>query len=239
MKNYFLTIDTETTQDSLVADFAATITNKKGEIVNQCAVLVHGIFNNQDSHPLFHIHGDAGDLWSKQGLPKRYDRYQRMLDSGTRMLASVSAIQRWLDKANANYQPYLTAYNLAFDLDKCANTGIDLTQFEKQFCLWRGAYTQWAHTKKYRNFVLQTHAFNAPTQHGNMTFKTNAETMARYVLGNPALDDEPHTALEDIVYYELPILNALLRAKSVKKIIEESRSYNWRDCQLRDWFTAA
>lgn len=237
MKNYFLTIDTETTQDALVADFAAVITDKKGNIISQCAVLVESIYTDSDAHPLFHMHGDSGDLWSKAGLPKRYDRYQRMIDSGSRMVASVAAINRWLDKALTQYNPILTAYNLAFDLDKCKNTGIDLTGFTRRFCLWSAAYTQFAHTKKYRSFVLATHAFNAPTQHGNMTFKTNAETMARFLLG-AELPNEPHTALEDIVDYELPILNAVLARKSAAKLMEEIKPYNWRDCQLRDWFGA-
>lgn len=237
MKNYFLTIDTETTQDSLVADFAATITDKKGNIVNQCAVLVASVYDDEENHPLFHIHGDAGDLWSKAGLPIRYDRYNRMLANGTRMLATIPAINSWLAKARQAYNPVLTAYNLAFDLDKCVNTAIDLTMFERRFCMWYAAYSVFAHTKKYRQFVLDTHAFNSVTDHGNMTFKTNAETMARFVLGTPELEDEPHTALEDIVDYELPILNALLSRRSVKKLLDNSRTYNWRETQVKDWFT--
>ena len=235
MKNYFLTIDTETTQDQLVADFGATVTDKKGEIVAQCAVMVSGIYTDSDNHPLFH-QGDAG-LWGATGLPRRYDRYNRMIEGGQRMIASVGAINRWLDKARSQYNPILTAYNLAFDLDKCNNTGIDLTGFDRRFCLWAAAYNVFAHTKQYRNFVLDTHAFNAPTQHGNMTFKTNAETMARFLLG-AELPDEPHTALEDIIDYELPILRAVLSRRSVKKLLVDLPAYNWRQCQLRDWFTA-
>lgn len=237
MKHYFLTIDTETTQDQLVADFGAVISDRKGRIVKQCAVLLSGIYDNQESHPLFHQHGDAGDLWSAAGLPKRYARYNRMLDSGARIIASVGALQRWLDKANSEYSPILTAYNLAFDLDKCERTGIDLTQFGTRFCLWQAAYSEWAHTAKYLQFVLDTHAFNPPTHLGNMTFKTNAETMARFLLG-AHLPDEPHTALEDVVDYELPILNALLSKRSVRHILTQSRPYNWKECQLRDWFGA-
>ena len=237
MKNYFLIIDTETTQDNLVADFGAIVVDKKGRIVTQCGVLTSGIYTDSDQHPLFHIFGDAGDLWSKAGLPARYDRYNRMVENGARMIASVPAIQRWLDKVKATYDPVLTAYNLAFDLDKCQNTGLDLNAFDRRFCLWQAAYTQWAHKKAYLNFVLETHAFNAPTSKGNMTFKTNAETMARFLLGAD-LPDEPHTALEDAVDYELPILTALLKRNSVKKLLTETQSYNWRACQLKDWFTA-
>lgn len=238
MKNYFLIIDTETTQDGLVADFGAVIVDKKGTIYSQCAVMVDGIFTDMEKHPLFHIFGDDNDLWSKAGLGKRYERYNNMVQSGSRMIASVAAINRWLDKAKATYNPMLTAYNLPFDLDKCKNTGVDLTQFgARKFCLWAAAYTVFAHTTAYRQMALDLHAFNAPTKHGNMSFKTNAETMARFVLGMPELEDEPHTALEDAVYYELPILLAVLQKKPAKWLLEGTKSYNWRDCQVKDFFS--
>jgi hypothetical protein len=238
-KQYFLIVDTETTQDQLVADFGAIVVDRKGNIVAQCAVMVNGIFTNPTDHPLFFdSKAPASALWSKASSDRRYDMYSRMIANGTRMVASVASINRWLDKVAAQYNPVLTAYNLSFDLGKCANTGIDLTMFDRSFCLWNAAYTQWAHTKSYRNAVLAMHAFNAPTEYGNMTYKTNAETMTRFVVGNFSLEDEPHTALEDAVYYELPILKALLKKRSVKWLLNETRSYNWREVQVRDWFGA-
>lgn len=240
MKNYFLIVDTETTQDALVADFAAVVVDAKGNIAAQCAVLVNGVFTDSENHPLFFdAKAPANALWSRAGADKRYATYNAMVASGARMLASTAAINRWLDKAKAQFNPILTAYNLPFDLGKCANTGIDLTQFDRSFCLWAAAYTQWAHTAKYRNFALQVHAFNTPTAQGNMTYKTNAETMTRFVVGNPELEDEPHTALEDIVFYELPILRALLKRRSAKWCLTETRPYNWRDCQVKSHFKAA
>lgn len=235
MKNYFMVVDTETTQDNLVADFGAIVCDKKGAIVASCAVLVQGIYNNRAEHPLFHSK-DANPLWGIAGLPSRYANYDRMLDSGSRMLASPAAINAWVGKAISQYNPVLTAYNLPFDLGKCANTGIDLTVFQRSFCLWGAAYTAYAHTKAYRRMALALHAFNTPTEHGNMTFKTNAETMARFCTNMPFLEDEPHTAYEDAVFYELPILKKLLRSKSVKWLLNETGAYNWRDCQVRDNF---
>lgn len=238
-KNYFLIIDTETTQDNLVADFGAVVCDSKGNVVAQCGVLVNGIFTDMQNHPLFFDSSAPADaLWSKAGADRRYATYNRMVANGSRMVASVAAINRWLDKAKAQFNPVLTAYNLAFDLGKCTNTGIDLTMFDRSFCLWQAAYTQWAFSKAYRNFVLSVHAFNAPTAHQNMTFKTNAEVMARFVLGNPSLEDEPHTALEDAIFYELPILKAIIKKRSVKWLLSEVRPYNWKDCQVKEWFTA-
>ena len=237
-KNYFLTIDTETTKTERVADFAATISDSKGRIATQCAVLIDGVYTDRATHPLFYDDSSPVDsIWNEQSLDRRYSVYNQMVKNGTRMLATVPAIQSWLFKALATYKPVLTAYNLGFDVDKCAKSGIDLTIFDRRFCLWHASYSLWGKSKHYRQFVLDNHAFNPPTALGNMTYKTNAEIMARFVLGNPSLEDEPHTALEDIVFYELPILNALLKRRSVKQLLTDVEPFNWRAIQVKDMFT--
>lgn len=235
-KNYFLIVDTETTQDQLVADFGAVVCDAKGNIVAECGVLIKDIYDNVN-HPLFFT-SDPDGIWSKKGQDKRYGMYTKMLNDGSRMMATVAAINRWLARVNAQYNPVLTAYNLPFDDDKCKKTGIDLDMFSRRFCLWAVSSTIFSTTKAYREAVLALHAFNAPTGHGNMTFKTNAETMARFVLQDFNLADEPHTALEDAKFYEFPILCACLKKWSVKKMLTDARSYNWRNCQVRDHFKA-
>jgi hypothetical protein len=159
-----------------------------------------------------------------------------MLADGRRMLASVAAINKWLARAQQQFNPVLTAYNLAFDASKCDNSGIDLALFQRKFCLWHHSANKWAKTKAYRQFILDSHCFNKPTKHGNMTYHTNAEIMARFVLNNPTLEDEPHTALEDARDYELPILQALIKNISTKQLLETVAGYNWRDYQVKDWF---
>lgn len=236
-KQFFLIVDTETTIDDKVADFAAIVVDRKGNIHTQCAILVDGIFTDRENHCLF-FNEYSGELWRRSNLDKRYQQYNEMAKNGQRMLASAAAINSWLAKALAKYAPALTAYNLAFDADKCQKTGIDLTMFPVQFCLWYAAFTKWAHTKDYRNFVLSIHAFNPPTKLQNMSFKTNAETMARFVLKNPALPDEPHTALEDARDYELPILKRLIEVSKKREYLEPA-AFDWRKVQVKDWFTAA
>ena len=236
-KQYFLIVDTETTMDDLVADFGAIVVDRKGNIHNQCGVLINGIYTDMEQHPLFHTFDPEDVLWCKANLKKRYDRYNAMVQNGQRMIATVSAINGWLAKVNAKYAPVLTAYNLAFDRNKCQNTGIDLAMFEQSFCLWYAAFTKIGTTKNYRNFVLQTHAFNPPTKLRNMSYKTNAETMCRFVLNNPTLEDEPHTSLEDARDYELPILLDILK-RSRKREYLDPVPFDWTKVQVKDWFTA-
>ena len=154
MKNYFLIVDTETTQDNLVADFGAVICDAKGQIMTQCAVLIGGIYNNPD-HPLFFDSTAPSDaIWSKAGQDRRYATYNNMLQSGSRMLASVNAVNNWLAKAASQFNPILTAYNLPFDRDKCSKTGIDLTLFDRSFCLWAKAWELIGQGRDYKKFVL-------------------------------------------------------------------------------------
>ena len=229
-KQFFIIIDTETTIDNTVADFGAVIVDRKGEIFNECSILVKGEF---DSKELFYDVNSKDEIWTKRGLEKRLKNYTNMLNAGQRMIASVNAINRWLDKAMVKYNPELTAYNLPFDLDKCQNTGIDLSMFTSRFCLWQMAIGHFAKTKDFRKFVLANHLFNSATQLGNMTYKTNAEVMASFVSGQ-MLPPEPHTALEDIKFYELPILKAIIKKDKWR---EKATPYNWRSFQVKDNFT--
>lgn len=226
-KQFFLIVDTETSIDDRVADFGAVVVDRKGIIHHQCAVMVNGVFGSVD---LFYDKAATG-LWAKSGLNRRTDNYNKMLENGSRTLASVNAINRWLEKVSGKYNPTLTAYNLAFDSGKCKNTGIDLNMFSDRFCLWAAAVGNICSTKGYRQFVLQNHLFNSRTEKGNMTFSTTAESVAGYLAGEFKI--EPHTAIEDAIDFELPILKHIIAKKGWKNKITP---YSWNAHQVKDHF---
>lgn len=228
-KQFFCIVDTETTIKDHVVDFAAVICDRNGTIYSQCAVLVQSIFGTED---LFYDVNASG-IWSKASINRRMDGYNDMLHSGSRMLASTNAINRWLEKAVGKYNPTLTAYNLAFDASKCANTQIDLNIFADRFCLWGAAVGNICNTKKYKEFVLANHLFNTPTAKRNMTFSTTAEAVTGFLRGE--FTDEPHTALEDIIGYELPTLVHILKKKGWK---EKIIPYDWKKHQVNQHFGA-
>jgi hypothetical protein len=228
-KQYFMIVDTETSITDKVVDFAAVVCDREGQIYSQCAVLINGIFG-VDS--LF-FDKKAENIWSQANLTKRMENYNAMLQSGSRMLASVNAINRWLEKAAGKYSPSLTAYNLPFDASKCVNTNIDLSMFSNRFCLWAASVGNICNTKKYRQFVLQNHLFNTPTAKGNMTFSTTAEAVTGYLAGE--FTAEPHTALEDIIGYELPTLVHILKKRDWK---EKIQPYDWNKHQVKNHFEA-
>lgn len=233
-KDFFIIVDTETTVKDNVVDFGAIVADRQGNILHSCGVLLGEYFGNE---ALFY-RNDLGstDIWSKQGKDRRFNNYKKMIQDGTRVLASVAAVNRWLERARGQYDPILTAYNLAFDLGKCKNSGIDLSIFSNSFCLWHAAAAKYAHTTKYKQFVLDNYEFNSPTAAGNMTYRTKAEVMTKFVLNQPEMEDEPHTALEDAQFYELPILLKLLKKTSKKRLLGIASGYSWRDYQVREHF---
>lgn len=228
-KEYFLIVDTETTAKDTVFDFGALVCDRKGNIVAKCAIIVKEELDKE----LF-FDPKATGIWSKQYANSKKAKYLEMINSGSRMVASVAAINRWLEKVAAKYNPTITAYNFAFDREKCANTGIDLTMFNSSFCLWHLACKTYAKTKAYRGFILENHYFGNRTAKGNMSYKTNAEVMAHFVSGQ--YSEEPHTAIEDAQFYELPILISIVNKKGWKKNI--GFAYNWKDYQLKDNYKA-
>ena len=228
-KQYFAILDTETTINDTVADFAIVICDRQGKIYNQCAVLVKDHFSTMQ---LFHDK-NKNDIWGYAGLQKRQADYDTMLENGTRTIASVNAINKWINQAIGKYDPTLTAYNLPFDLAKCANTGIDLSGFSQKFCLWSASIGNICNTKKFKQFALDNHCFNNPTIKGNMTFKTNAEIVCGFLNNN--IITEPHTALEDARDFELPILINIVKKK---KWQDKIKAYAWRDFQVKNHFQA-
>lgn len=235
-KQFFLLIDTETTQTDMVADFGALVVDRKGEVFASAALLVREFYCDSVNHSLFHYSDKVDPLWGQHKLPERYANYDAMLSTGSRMLASVPAINRWLAKVYAKYNPTATAYNWAFDFGKMRNTGFDVDLMANNFCLWHASASVWGKTRDYKQVILDEHLFKARTKLGNMSYPTNAEVMARFITGNQALPDEPHTAYEDARDYELPILVALLKNRTLAEVKAATEGYNWRNFQVRDHF---
>jgi hypothetical protein len=233
-KQTVLLLDTETTNTAHVVDFGAVLVDLQGNILHECTALINGIYDNPVDYPLFHLKGNDG-IFNPDKLASRYENYDRMILDGRRTLNSVAAINRWLARINATYNPVLTAYNLAFDIDKCENTGIDVGQFKRSFCLMYACQQYYARKRKYRQFILDNHFFNPPTKLGNMTYQTKADTMAKFLLGS-AYPDEPHTAYEDVVGYELPLLVDIIKKNSLKWCLNDVKSGNWNRFIVRENF---
>lgn len=201
-KHFYLIVDTETTINNKVADFGAVLVNRRGDILEQFACMVSGVFGKVD---LFADPSLADDeFWSEQSAKRRAKDYYSMIESGERSIASPALINLWLQGIKTRYNPTVTAYNIAFDLGKCRNTGINLGIFSNRFCLMKAAK---AHIVN-EAYVEFCHEHNFLTKKLRMP-STTADTMAKFILGID-LADEPHTALCDARDYEAPILKHLI-----------------------------
>ena len=237
-KKYFVTIDTETTQTGNVADIGIVVSDKQGNIHFETGILLGEFFSDKENHPLFHIYGDKNDVFSKESLPKRYANYEQMLQDGRRVLASVGAVNRILTDIAVKYDPVMTAYNLVFDVGVMNKSGIIADNlFRNRFCLWHAAVNKWVNTRAYKQFALDNHFFGNRTKTGHMGIQTNADVMAKFLLGM-GLEDEPHTALEDAKFYEVPILTALVKHSTPKEYMTPP-PYNYRDWALRKNYRVA
>jgi len=209
-KHFYLIVDTETTMKQTVADFGAVVIDRQGNIVEQFGVLLDGHFGTLD---LFHDKlAPADSFWSTMKLHRRKKNYDDKLANGQRSICSPQLVNLWLTRIKAQYNPIVTAYNIAFDWGKCNNTQIDLGIFENRFCLMQKAKAHFINEK----YISWCHETNRLTPTGRPS--ATADTMAKYILGND-LPAEPHTALEDARDYEAPILTALLSQLSRKKLL--------------------
>lgn len=230
MRKFTCIIDTETTLDDKIFDFAAVIVDRQGSIHHQMAVIIRDYID----HELFYDKNAIG-LWSKKYASEKRITYNVMIDKGERMIASVNAVNRWLSNALGKYAGLeLTAYNLPFDADKCKKSGIDLSGFTDTFCLWQGAIGSLCKRKAYHTFALDNHCFNNVTQKTrSCTISTSAETVASFL--NGSLMVENHDALSDVLDFELPIFRKLLK---IRKWRENAMPYNYRDFQVKNHFVA-
>ncbi len=222
-KQHFFICDTETTIQRTVADFAGIIVDRKGRELNRIAVLVS---KHYGYYKLFYDKNSADEVWTLKGLKRRNDAYKNMLENGTRNLATVNGINKWLNRALLAYPNLVfVAYNAEFDKRAMVETGIDFN-FKETFCLWRAAVDRVTKDKDYIS-----HCLNRKWITAKLNLRTNAEAMSEFAQ-NRELGDEPHTALEDILDFELPIFNWLVKSKSWKSYSQ--LGYNWQAWQLKN-----
>lgn len=190
-KHYYIIVDVETTGDDRVADFGAVVVDRKGNIIASLGILVDGIFGNADFH------------WALGNPKLTKKKYDGMLATGQRAIASPAYINNWLREVNATYSPILTAYNIGFDWGKCRNTDIDLGIFSQRFDLMMAAKAMITNRDDYATACYDNDWF---TKGGKLSAK--ADHVARFI--DSTLPDEPHTALEDARDYENAILQFII-----------------------------
>jgi hypothetical protein len=204
---YFLLLDCESTQpceannrQSHVFDFAYLLIRKSDfAIIEQGAYILRDFCNE----PLFYSSSDKNGIWSKKALPDRTEKYRQMLRTGQRELITVPQLNAVLMMINCNYSPVLMAYNLSFDYSLGLNSGLVLRFFKEKQCLMKMAIQIYLKRRGYWVFCLRN---NLLSEKNFLRFSAQAIGGYLGIQGN-----EPHTALEDLLEWEYPILCNVLR----------------------------
>lgn len=216
-----LVLDTESTITNKVYDFAFIVYNMQThKIVYKFACLVHDNIKDE----LFY---NYTGFFSKNNLKIRHENYNRLFSIGHRCISNVNYINRLLIDIHKQYKPTLTAYNLNFDIRICQNSGIDFSLYNRRFCLWHSAVYIFAERLKFVKFCFK---FKYLTPKLNL--KTNAEVLSHYVTGEKI--DEPHTAYEDILMCELPILQHCIAQKRAGW--KNPPPYKWQNHSINEVF---
>lgn len=218
-RQYFLIINTVSTIEGTVADFGAVVCDTKGKVYKSIGVLVAGEY---DVKELFYDENACG-YWGVTELDKRKENYRRMLETGLRQLATVGGINRWLESARCAYHPELISWDLAFDLEKCRNTEINLSSYEQHYCLRHIAEAYFAEAKAFKSFILQSNAVNPPASFESMPYRRSAAVMAAFVQ-HKTIEEESHTSFED-VFFELPIFLAIVKKPKWREKFKAVRGY--------------
>lgn len=213
--NIYMLIDIESTQAAHAYDVAICLVNK-GIVIHELSCIIEDFYQE----PLFS--GGFG-YFSRQSLAKRTANYAKMLKDGSRILCSINHANRWIQKAILTYgdRLILTAYNLDFDAGIAQNSGIQLPENIRSFCLWNLSVKLFAHRESYIKFCFKNKHLT-----GKFNIVTNAEVMSDYLRGYHIR--EKHSAMEDLQLQEIPILLYCLRQKKGIK----AKPYNWRDHTL-------
>lgn len=210
MIRYLLIVDTETTaKNHMVADFGAVVVDlsrpRDKQVVRELGIFVWDAYN----HPLwFNPRAPKGDFWHRDNLKTRQKQQESYVDEGERALAVSKNINKWLKEVFDEFNPICTAYNWKFDKKVCANTGINLEQFQNgpQWCLYNLAKKMLVNNEVYRNHCL---ANGYVTEKGNIQFTADSVSNFIFWSRGEVKGAEPHTALEDAKMYELPIAQEL------------------------------
>ena len=229
----FLAIDTETTNEGMVLDVALCgYKSKKLVPIGSQGYVIKEVWDRCLQGEDFLFCGGNGHF-SRKSLDKRMAVYTKMLQTGKRKFISKEHLQTLFDLYLG--QDYVfTAYNNPFDIGKLQNTGIVFPENFEQCDIWRTfqAYLQEHPTllKKYWTTAVQNHHHkNNVLVTAHLTVRTNADTAARFVLGDN-IPPEPHTALEDVRLYEIPVLRWLFARNA--KIVNDGR--DWAEMSLKN-----
>ena len=212
-KNYYLTIDTETTNgfdDPMVYDIGGCIHDKKGNVMETFSFIIYETFCGMK------------DLMASAYYAEKIPMYQEQIDKGERKIVKFATAKRYIkalcDKYNVKA---IIAHNMRFDYRSTTRTQRYLTKSKYRFFLPYGiplwdtlkmaqdtickqwTYKEWC----YKNGYL--------TKNGRV--RATAEILYKYVSGDIDFK-ESHTGLEDVLIEKEIFAKCMAQHKPMRKL---------------------
>lgn len=195
-KNYYLTIDTETTnslEDALIYDIGGAIHDKKGNILEQFSFVISDIF----------IHNK--DLMQSAYYKEKIPRYYEQIENGTRTVTTFFKARKHIINLMKRYNvTAVVAYNARFDINALNTTIRYLTKSKFRYFFPYGTviYDSLKMTRdtiaKQKSYSDFCHRNGFLTRHRRPQLQVKAETVYRYMT-NDIEFVESHTGLEDVL----------------------------------------
>lgn len=203
-KNYFLVVDTETTNsidDAIVYDYAYAVADSEGNIYERASFIVYDTFILER------------ELMQSAYYAEKIPQYEKDLALKARRLVTFETARKLTKEVMENYGiTKVWAYNARFDKNSLNTTMRYLTKSQFRYffpkgtefcCIWSVACQTICQTPEYFKFAENNNYITKGR------IKTSAEVVHRFLTGNNDFI-ESHTALED-VEIEVGILAAVLR----------------------------
>lgn len=212
-KNYYLTIDTETTNgfdDPMVYDIGGCIHDKKGNVMETFSFIIYETFCGMK------------DLMASAYYAEKIPMYQEQIDKGERKIVKFTTAKRHIKALCEKYNvKAIIAHNMRFDYRSTTRTQRYLTKSKYRFFLPYGiplwdtlkmaqdtickqwTYKEWC----YKNGFL--------TKNGRV--RATAEILYKYVSGDIDFK-ESHTGLEDVLIEKEIFAKCMAQHKPMRKL---------------------
>ena len=193
MKNYLMTIDTETANsldDALVYDLGLAIHTESGEVVHTESLVISDIFLNEE-------------IMKTAYFAEKIPNYWKDIHAGSRKMVTFRHARMIVKNLIKRYDvKTVIAHNAYFDYNSLNTTLRYLTKSKYRFFLPWGV-TMWDSLRMARTTLSKDENYNAWCNENNYLTdygkpKMTAEVLYRYITNNHAFMEE-HTGLADVM----------------------------------------
>ena len=191
-KNYYLTIDTETTnsmEDPFCYDIGGVIHDKNGKVYETFSFVIYEIFVQ------------CKDLMKSAYYADKIPAYEAALKEGKRTMVRLETARRYIANICAKYGiKAIIAHNAPFDYKSTSKTIRYTTASAKRYFLPYGV-PLWDTLKMAQDTICKQKGYISFCAENGYTMKNGkpratAEILYRYISGKNEFD-ESHTGLED------------------------------------------